>query len=886
MKNRINHIAVAFLILAIIAGCNTTKNSSYLKKDNREGKNSALTTILQPEINSPDAKELARTVYNDQSYYILQDEGSKFKDNAPFIEYLDGGKRERLWFASSRADDVFFGHKRTNNYQQIYYCEREVGNGVAPNEGWGKINILKIETDNPYLKEVTDIFNKSTKGAIAIVDNTMIFSSDLISDKGNSEFKNLWEMKREGDIFKNPKPIIELSNENTWESQPTLSSNGKHLFFVSNRKIEADGTINNNEAVNEMNIFYSFYENGKWRTPVLVNELYSAKNEVTPHILYNNSKIYFASDKDGDYQIYEAPLLLNDEKGGYQIEKSKIELFSNKTFDLFSGNTKEIEVNGVSDQNYPFIYYNPMNKKAPRSIFWASNQKEGFGSYDIYGCAMPFNVTMNVTIADVYPTNNNSEIEYPVLSLEGYQGETVYKSTTSFQLYSGLNYQLKGGSTASPEKGTYYCDADQNYIFIGYSKIVNNQPADKSLHSSLLQGPEVNSGLTEAFGSIPLYGILSDTIMTDTVCITRAWQKKPPCPGKLNIEPTYRSISYFQTGYWEVNTSENLKRDLEKLHEGFEFTQSGDIYNPTGRITRTRSDYKVTGYDDPIFPIKTNDRYTYSIANAPWIELHPNNQYWGDRPGMESRMEQRMKGRKDRINQYAEYAKKVDENLKNLTDTIKTKYIHLLDLHKDMKPQLLIEIFAVSDQREVSRSWYIGETVEYRGTEYDENLKQFKTDLVKIVAPTIDETTKTITQIKPCTIEFNKDGDNGSILGISSEKSDQNTNLSRLRAWYGYKEVLKRLSDSENFNKYLKAGKVALPDNNVSYEDADIIIITRGKREDGDVENPKYPYPQANNPSGNGYFDYDGIRHIEIQTRLLINKEKNVEENFCCSPEK
>jgi hypothetical protein len=108
------------------------------------------------------------------------------------------------------------------------------------------------------------------------------------------------------------------------------------------------------------------------------------------------------------------------------------------------------------------------------------------------------------------------------------------------------------------------------------------------------------------------------------------------------------------------------------------------------------------------------------------------------------------------------------------------------------------------------------------------------------------------------------------------------TNLSRLRAWFGYKEVFQRLTDSEIFNRYLLQGKVALPDNNMNYDDSNIIIITRGKREDGDVENPQYPYPSANNPTGNGFFDYDKIRRIEIQCRLLFEKEKKMEDNYCC----
>jgi hypothetical protein len=132
----------------------------------------------------------------------------------------------------------------------------------------------------------------------------------------------------------------------------------------------------------------------------------------------------------------------------------------------------------------------------------------------------------------------------------------------------------------------------------------------------------VKSKLTDAFGNIPLLKIFSDTIINDTVFVTKGWVKEPPCPGKLNIEPTHRSIAYFQTGFWEVNTTENLKRDLALLHEGFEVTPDKDIFNPGGKILRKRSDYKAFTWETPLFPIKPGDGYSYSIADAQWIELH------------------------------------------------------------------------------------------------------------------------------------------------------------------------------------------------------------------------------------------------------------------------
>jgi hypothetical protein len=880
----LSKIAVLITILAALAiGCKTSRKSIFNTGQNEKGGNAVSGILLKAPVNSADENELRKKIYYDDTYSLLQNQNDKFKDNAPFVQYLDSGKRERLWFSSSRADVIYYRFKKTNTYQQIYYCDREVGEGKAPNEGWGEVHMFQIKTDNPYLENFCNLFNQSTKGAVSIAGNRLVFSSDLIKETGNSEFKDLWEVEIRDGKFDIPKPITALSNLDTWESQPSLSVNGKHLFFVSDRKIEKDGkTIVNNLTSNNLNIFYSFYDGSKWSAPVAVIELNSDSSDITPQIRFDQSVLYFSSNREGNFQIYEVPLKLDNLKGGYAIRKNEIKLFSDRLFATSGKEDTEVKLNDGYNQQYPFVYYNPLNRKSPRSLFWAADNPGGFGGYDLYGCDLPFEVELNAVLVDRYVTIGRS-IDRPVIELKGFNGRSADSCSSKFTLYSGLSYQLFGGSTASPENGTYSCDIDPSFIHVGYSKPDRNHPIDKNLHSEIISGPVVESELTWRKGKILVSGILNDTVIYDTVFITKAWMKKPPCPRKLNIDPTYRSIAYFQTGYWEVNTSENLKRDLIKLHDGFEVEPNDDLYRPS-KITRNRSDYNVVGYDSPIFPVKTTDRHSYSIANAPWIELHPNNQYWGDRPGFESKLQLRMLGRKERINQYVDYAKKVDENLNNLTDTIKYKYIQLLDKHQGIKPKLLIEIFAVSDKREVTRSWYIGDTVQYRGSEYLEWSKSFNTEMVKIIPPDVDERTKTITRIKPCSIDLNSEGDNGSILGIAGDLTDLNTNLSRLRAWYGYREVLKRLTDSEIFNRYNSAGRVALPDNKVSYDDADIIIITRGKREDGDVDNPRYPYPSANNPTGNGFFDYDQIRRIEIQTRLLYGNEKSVVENYCCDP--
>lgn len=866
---------IAFLfIVALTWGCKPTKDVANKQIEGANQGKASSQLLLKAPINTPNDQELDRAVYANQAYFMVQNESNRFKENAPFIELLDGGTRERLWFSSSRADENYLRNKATNHYQQIYFAVRNVEDGKCPTEGWGNPIRFEAQGESKLIQQ----FNAAGKGAATVAKGTLILSCDQLEAGQSTEFKNLWAVEVANNSFVNPKPLMTLSNTNTWESQPALSPDGKHLFFVSNRKVDTQNlTYSNDSAGTELNIFYSFFADGEWQAPRLVAELYSPQNETTPHISVLGDKLYFASDRKGDFDIFEVDLKLNSNEGGYTLQGAPA-LFSGNLVDVCSSGPYEpYQLNGVYNQTYPFLYFNPKNTRMPRALFWSADQPAGYGGYDLYACGMPFKIEVLVQLKDQSGVGS-PKIELPIIELSGAKTLKMNEESTSFLLWSHLPYQIKGGSTASPENGTHICDIHPQFIFKGYKAFEANSNAI-SEGGTLLKGAEVESSLTAQYGNLPLNSILRDTTLVDEILISKVWERKPACPDVLEIPQKHRAIAYFQTGFWEVNTSENLKRDLKLLHEGYEVTPTGDIYNPQGKINFHGSDYIVAGWGDLLYPVKPEETRKYSIANARWIELHPDNYNWGDRPGFSASLEERMKGRKQRIQEYVDFAQKVDENLKVLTDTIKTAYIHFLDLHKENKPKLLIEIFAVSDQREILRGWYIGDTIAYRGSEYLGN-NQFKTEQVKIIPPKVNEKTKTVEEIVECSINLNTQGNNGSKLGISADKTELNTNLSRLRAWFGYKEVYARLADSPEFQKMLQQGKVALPDNNVKYEDADIVIITRGRRID--VIDPKNPYPPVNNPNGQGFYDYDQVRRVEVRIRLLMDKKKETRKDFCC----
>lgn len=878
MKKYLSYIVKSILFVALIAGC---KTKDLVQSGNQTDKDINLSTSqlnLGYPINTPTAEELSIANYNESYYYLLEDSAFQFKDNAPFIEFIDGGKKERLWFASSRLDP-FYGNKHTNHYQQIYYTERTIGEGKCPSEGWGPVTRFKVEPEHSLMADFIKLFNSAVKGAPTMAGNILVFACDQIDETKMtlSELKDLWLVERNADgKFSTPKVIESLSSEFTWESQPTLSPNGKHLLFVSNRNLQK---MSNDPVQNNLNIFYSFFNGDNWSDPVVVSELNSSSMDITPRISMLGNKVYFSSNRNGKYAIYEAPIVFNDQTGGYKIN-GEVKAFDAPLLDVCTGAEKLTTIVDGSDQQYPLYYYNKYNKKVPQAFFWSSNHEDGNeGTIDIYGCNMPFKINYHIVLEDVCSIGEPTVLE-PVIEIKGNTAEIIDSSSARFQLYSGLKYKVNGGSFAK----SFFCDIDSSFVMIGYSKIKNQNPNQQYVHSTPMEGAEVSSFLTTKNGGLPTFGIYSDTILFDTIQITKAWEKKEKCPMAEEVPRKHEKIAYFQTGYWEVNTTANLKRDLARLHEGFDTKVTEDYYNPLEGFVRNKSDYTYYSWGLN-FPVLPKDGYKYSIANARWIELHPNNQYWGDHPGYTSRVKERMDGRRNRIKQYQDYAEKVDDNLNFLAERIDKEYIKMLMKNKDYKPQLLIEIFAVSDEREVTRGWYIGDTVEYRASKYVESKDGFTTEPVKIIPPIIDEKNKEIKSIKACSIDLNEDGDNGSMLGISAQRTDANTNLSKLRAWFGYKEVFEHLKSIPEFMELLEIGRVALPDNEIPYDygESDIVIVTQGRRIE-DILNPKRPYPEANNPSGNGYFDYDDIRRIEVKIKLRYPDDRRIIRKFCCDP--
>ncbi|MBN2730771.1 MAG: OmpA family protein [Bacteroidales bacterium] len=109
-------------------------------------------------------------------------------------------------------------------------------------------------------------------------------------------------------------PLSAVNNDDSWESQPSISADGKTLYFISNRKGGIGG--------------YDIYtssrdESGTWGTPVnMGNKINSKGNEKSPFIHSDSQTLYFSSEGRpgmGGYDIYYAKM---NDNGTWQDPKN------------------------------------------------------------------------------------------------------------------------------------------------------------------------------------------------------------------------------------------------------------------------------------------------------------------------------------------------------------------------------------------------------------------------------------------------------------------------------------------------------------------------------------------------------------------------------------
>lgn len=124
---------------------------------------------------------------------------------------------------------------------------------------------------------------------------------------------DIYVSEKVGGQWQEPKNLGANVNSNAWDSQPCIASDGRTLFFVSNR----------NGGFGKSDIYYSYLkDNGQWtKAKNCGSSINTIGNEMSPFVHQSNTVLYFASDEHlsmGGFDLFYS----NIENGKFQQAKN------------------------------------------------------------------------------------------------------------------------------------------------------------------------------------------------------------------------------------------------------------------------------------------------------------------------------------------------------------------------------------------------------------------------------------------------------------------------------------------------------------------------------------------------------------------------------------
>ncbi len=178
---------------------------------------------------------------------------------------------------------------------------RRFNNDTTPNEDFYMSTRVKDTLQWRMALDLEEPINtEENEGAICLSpDGKRMFFAAKNRKDGIGGF-DLFYCIRVGNDWEGPYNMGEPVNSYGWESQPSISSDGKSLYFCSRRKGGQGG----------LDIWVSHLENNFWGKPVnLGPNINSAKDEQTPFIHPDNQTLYFSSNGHigmGDADLFVA----------------------------------------------------------------------------------------------------------------------------------------------------------------------------------------------------------------------------------------------------------------------------------------------------------------------------------------------------------------------------------------------------------------------------------------------------------------------------------------------------------------------------------------------------------------------------------------------------
>ncbi len=313
--------------------------------------------------------------------------------NSADLEYLP----------SLTADEqtlVFTKKIYEGNIHEDFYISQKI------NDKWTTPERLKV------------INTPGDEGAQSIsADGKTIFfaASDRLGGYGNFD---IWMAKKKGDYWDEVQNLGPNINTVNYESQPSISADGKTLFFCGKGR---------SPSIGGYDIYKSELINGEWSKAALLDTtINTTKNEVCPFIHHDGQTLYFGSD---------GHLSFGDE-------------------DLFKSELVNGQWKAAENLGYPINTHNNENSlvigATGKKAYFSSDRANGEGGLDLYSFDLPENIKPK-----------------PVTYFKGVvkDAETLQPVLAEIQLFQLNNNQAVLTTTADAIDGSFLTtlNADNEY---------------------------------------------------------------------------------------------------------------------------------------------------------------------------------------------------------------------------------------------------------------------------------------------------------------------------------------------------------------------------------------------------------------------------------------
>ncbi|MEP2024378.1 MAG: OmpA family protein [Reichenbachiella sp.] len=320
--------AYYYYAVALKANDDTKRANKVLNDYLKKGQNDAVVALAERELNNLNKLPEIETRVNHFRVKNLEAINTEFAEYSPF--YSAG----KLYFTSNRHGGKIYKGTGTP-FTDIYVVSTRGAN----------VDLATLEELSPIINEPN-----VNLGSISMSKdgNTVVFAKGNSGKSSGANEVNLYFTRYRNGKWQTPRPLS-INGQDTWDSTPALSPDGKTLFFSSNREGGFGGLDIYTASLNRR---------GRWVDVRNMGEnVNTPGNEIFPYV-GGTGKLYFSSDGwpgFGGLDIFEA----TRESGQMKLENLGSPINSNA-------------------DDFGLFLFNPSRG------FFTSNRKGGKGDDDIY----------------------------------------------------------------------------------------------------------------------------------------------------------------------------------------------------------------------------------------------------------------------------------------------------------------------------------------------------------------------------------------------------------------------------------------------------------------------------------------------------------------------